>query len=81
MTALPAWRIGLRDRGEIREGWYADVVVFDPATVSDAATFEDPHQYATGIPWVIVNGRVAVEDGVFTDVRSGRVLRKGEDGR
>ncbi len=81
MTALPAWRMGLRERGELREGWYADVVVFDPETVLDQATFEDPHQYPEGIPWVIVNGQVAVEDGAFRDVRSGRVLRWGEDSR
>jgi dihydroorotase/N-acyl-D-amino-acid deacylase len=81
MTGLPAGRIGLRDRGELREGWYADVVVFDPETVADRATFEDPHQYPVGIPWVIVNGQVAVENGAFVDGRSGKVLRKGEDGR
>lgn len=81
MTSLPAARIGLRDRGALREGWFADVVVFDPATVEDRATFEDPHQYPVGIPWVIVNGRIAVEDGVFRDVRSGRVLRRGQDSR
>jgi dihydroorotase/N-acyl-D-amino-acid deacylase len=81
MTSLPAERIGLKERGELREGWHADVVVFDPATVTDRATFEDPHQYPDGIPWVIVNGKVAVEDGSFRDVRSGKVLRKGLDGR
>ncbi len=79
MSGMPARRMGLTERGEVREGWFADLVVFDPATVKDMATFENPHQYPVGIPWVLVNGKVAVDDGVFTDVRSGRVLRKGAD--
>jgi dihydroorotase/N-acyl-D-amino-acid deacylase len=79
MSGMPAHRMGLTARGEVREGWFADLVVFDPATVKDMATFENPHQYPVGIPWVLVNGKVAVDDGVFTDVRSGRVLRKGTD--
>ncbi|MEQ9400330.1 MAG: D-aminoacylase [Longimicrobiales bacterium] len=76
MTSLPARRMGLEERGELREGWFADIVVFDPATVADRATFEDPHQYPTGIPWVVVNGVVTVDDGVYHDLRPGRVLRK-----
>ena len=79
MTALPAERIGLRDRGQIRQGWYADVVVFDPATVADLATFQEPHQYPAGIEWVIVNGHVAVEQAMFHDARSGRVLKRGRN--
>jgi dihydroorotase/N-acyl-D-amino-acid deacylase len=77
MTALPAGRLGLADRGRIAEGAYADLVVFDAATVADRATFEDPHQYPDGIEWVIVNGVVAVERGRYLDVRPGRVLRRG----
>lgn len=80
MTSLPAGRMGLSQRGEVREGWYADLVVFDPETVIDRATFTEPHQYPLGIPWVIVNGEIAVEDAVFRDVRSGRVLRKTSGG-
>ena len=76
MTGLPSERLDLPDRGEIRQGWYADVVVFDPETVADQATFTEPHQYPVDIPWVIVNGQIAVENGVYRDVRSGRVLRK-----
>lgn len=76
MTALPAGRLGLPERGEIREGWHADLVVFDPATVEDRATYEEPHQYPVGIPWVVVNGAVTVEDGVYRDVRPGRVLAR-----
>jgi len=79
MTALPAERIGLRLRGQVRQGWFADLAIFDPATVIDRATFEEPHQYPLGIDWVLVNGRIAVEDGVFRDVRSGRVLKRGHD--
>jgi N-acyl-D-amino-acid deacylase len=76
MTSLPASRLGLDDRGRLAEGLAADVVVFDPATVSDRATFAVPHQYPAGIPYVIVNGRVAVDGGRFVDVRSGAVLRR-----
>ncbi|MQA93005.1 MAG: amidohydrolase family protein, partial [Gemmatimonas sp.] len=76
MTSLPADRLGLLDRGRIEEGFWADFVVFDPATVIDRATFEEPHQYPDGIPFVIVNGVVTVDDGEFVDQRAGVVLRK-----
>ncbi len=74
MTGMPARRLGLSDRGSIRVGAYADIVVFDPRTVKDQATFTDPHQYPVGIETVIVNGTVAVEDSKPTGVRAGRVL-------
>ena len=77
MTGMPAARLGLRDRGVLRAGAMADVVVFDPATVADQATFEAPHQYPIGIETVIVNGVVAVDGGKPTGVRVGRVLRRG----
>ncbi|HEX6629596.1 MAG TPA: D-aminoacylase, partial [Gemmatimonadaceae bacterium] len=80
MTGQSAARLGLRDRGQIRPGSYADITIFDPATVRDMATFESPHQYPVGIPWVLVNGRVAVDSGKFAGVRAGRVLRRGPDG-
>ena len=76
MTGMPATRLGLRDRGMLRVGAFADVVVFDPATVADKATFTEPHQYPVGIDYVIVNGRLAVDGGRFNDVRAGRVLRR-----
>ncbi|MDX1495053.1 MAG: amidohydrolase family protein, partial [Longimicrobiales bacterium] len=79
MTALPAARIGLRERGQLRAGWYADVVVFDPETVLDRATFEEPHRYPVGIEWVLVNGQVAVENGEFVDARAGTVLKRGRN--
>ncbi len=78
MTSLPADRMGLPERGRIAPGAFADLVVFDPDTVEDRATFQDPHQYPAGIPWVVVNGVVTVDDGAFVDVRPGRVLRRGE---
>ncbi len=78
MTALPAARAGLRDRGLVREGAFADLVAFDPATIADTATFTDPHRYPAGIRHVLVNGRFAVRDGEQTDERAGRVLRSKE---
>ena len=77
MTGLTASRLGLRDRGELRPGWYADLVIFDPGTVHDAATFEQPHRYAVGIDAVIVNGAIALEDGAVREPLRGRVLRRG----
>jgi N-acyl-D-amino-acid deacylase len=74
MTSLPATKLRLRDRGVLRAGAFADVVAFDPATVSDTATFTDPHRYPEGIPWVLVNGRPVVAGGRHTGARPGRVL-------
>jgi len=76
MTSLPAERLGLADRGRIAVGAVADITVFDPATVKDRATFQEPHQYPAGVPWVIVNGVPVVEDGAFTSRRPGQVLRR-----
>ena len=75
MTQLPALRLGLKDRGVIAAGAVADLVIFDPATVRDRATFTDPHQYPEGIPYVIVNGTVAIDGGKLSSARVGRVLR------
>jgi dihydroorotase/N-acyl-D-amino-acid deacylase len=74
MTSFPALRIGLTDRGVLRPGMKADIAVFDPARVRDAATFEKPHQYAEGYSHVIVNGQVVYENGAMTSARPGRVL-------
>ncbi len=74
MSAFPAQRIGLADRGVLREGLKADLAIFDPATVRDRATFEQPHQYAEGVDYVIVNGQVAFEAGKMTAARPGQVL-------
>lgn len=75
MTSLPAQRLGLKDRGILKQGFYADVVVFDPNTVTDKATFENPHQYSEGIDLVLVNGLPVWEGGKFTGNLPGRVLR------
>lgn len=74
MTSFPAARLGLGDRGVLRPGMKADVTVFDPARVRDAATFENPHQYAEGFAFVLVNGQVIYEHGAMTAARPGRVL-------
>jgi dihydroorotase/N-acyl-D-amino-acid deacylase len=76
MTQLPAARYGFTDRGVLRVGAYADVVVFDAATVRDQATFAEPHQFPVGIETVLVNGEVAVAAGQLTDARAGRVLTR-----
>lgn len=76
MTSLPAQRLKLHDRGRLAAGMKADITVFDPAKVTDLATFEHPHQYSAGIEHVIVNGRVALTSGVQSDVLAGRVLRR-----
>jgi N-acyl-D-aspartate/D-glutamate deacylase len=75
MTSLPAARMGIVDRGVIRQGAYADLVVYDPATIGDTATFDAPHQYAHGINMVVVNGSIALNDTKFNDSLTGRVLR------
>jgi dihydroorotase/N-acyl-D-amino-acid deacylase len=75
MTSLPAQRVGLTDRGILRPGMAADVVVFDPNTIIDRATFEEPHQYSEGIRYVLVNGELVLDDGRITDRRPGRGLR------
>ena len=74
MTSLPAWRLGLSDRGILRPGMKADIAVFDPNRVRDKATYEQPHQYAEGFTQVIVNGQVIYENGAMTAARPGRVL-------
>jgi N-acyl-D-aspartate/D-glutamate deacylase len=74
MSSAPANRVGLVDRGLIREGMIADITVFNPATVMDRATFQKPHQYSLGIDYVIVNGQLALSKGEWVGVRSGKVL-------
>jgi N-acyl-D-amino-acid deacylase len=76
MTSLPAQVFGLEGRGEIREGAFADLVVFDLAKIADRATYQSPHALADGMDWVLVNGQIARRDGEFTGVRAGRVLKK-----
>ena len=74
-TALPATKVGLTGRGRVEVGAFADLVAFDPGVVADRATFEEPHQYPTGIPLVVVGGVVTIRDGQQTARRGGRALR------
>ena len=81
MTSLPASNIGIDSRGQLSEGYYADVVIFDPERITDTATFEEPHQYATGIWHVFVNGEQVLKNGRHTGATPGRVVRgPGWDG-
>ena len=79
MTSLTARHLRLRDRGEIRTGAWADLVVFDPTKIRDAATYDDPHRFPDGIDHVVVNGALAVESGETTNERPGKFLRLGRD--
>ena len=74
MTSLPAQLLGLKERGLLREGYWADIVVFDPDTVSDTATYENPKQYPKGIDCVLVNGALVIDGGGHTGARPGRVI-------
>ncbi|HYG59313.1 MAG TPA: amidohydrolase family protein, partial [Symbiobacteriaceae bacterium] len=76
MTSLPARKLGLWDRGLLRPGMKADIAVFHPETIIDRATFTDPHQYAAGVPYVIVNGVPVVEQGEHTGAGPGKALRR-----
>lgn len=75
MTSLPAGNLKIRDRGKLETGYYADIVVFDPETVSDHATFAEPHQLATGVMHVFVNGVHTIKDERHTGAKAGRVVR------
>ncbi len=74
-SGLPADILHLPERGYLKAGYFADVVVFDPKTFRDRATFDKPHQYATGVRYLFVNGQLAIDDGKFTDVLAGKALR------
>jgi N-acyl-D-amino-acid deacylase len=76
MTSLPAMAFGMKDRGILREGAAADIAIFDPDAVRDTATYTSPHQLATGMSWVLVNGVAVVNEGKFTTALPGKVLRK-----
>ena len=81
MTGLPASNVGLKQRGLIRQGYFADLTIFDPKTVIDRATFEEPNQYPVGINFVIVNGQIEVDNGQRMPALAGRVLRGPGYGR
>ena len=76
MTSFPCKRIGIKDRGLIKEGYFADLVIFNPVTISDTATYESPKSYPIGIEYVIVNGKITVKDGEHTEAKAGSILRK-----
>jgi N-acyl-D-amino-acid deacylase len=75
LSKLPASNLKIRNRGELAEGYFADIVVFDPSTVSDHASFSDPHQYSTGMAYVIVNGEIVIRDGEHTGALPGQIVR------
>jgi N-acyl-D-amino-acid deacylase len=77
MTGMSAARLGLKDQGCLRAGCMANITVFSAEQVRDRGTFEDPHHYPDGIPYVIVNGVAVVNAGTFTTARPGKVLRRG----
>ena len=74
-TSAVATRLSIPDRGVLREGFFADITVFDPATIADRSTFEQPHQLSVGVKYVFVNGTMVVRDGRHTGAKPGRVLR------
>jgi N-acyl-D-amino-acid deacylase len=76
MTSFPAQKFGLWRKGMVRQGMDADLLLFDPHTIAERSSFQDPHQYPVGLPYVIVNGQVAVDQGRYTGIFAGRVLRK-----
>jgi N-acyl-D-aspartate/D-glutamate deacylase len=76
MTAMPAQRLGLKDRGLLAPGYKADIVAFDPEAIADRATRTNPNQTAAGVRWVLVNGQVAVKEGQVTGTMAGEVLRR-----
>jgi len=76
MTSLPARKLGLKDRGLVKEGMHADITIFNPETILDRATYIEPHQYPEGIEYVLVNGEVTIERNAHTELLAGKVLRK-----
>ena len=75
LTSFPATNLKIKQRGRLAPGYFADVVVFDPATIQDHATFEKPHQYSTGVRHVFVNGTQVLKDGEHTGATPGRFVR------
>ena len=76
MAGLPAQKVGLDRRGLLKEGYFADITIFDPEKIIDRSTFTEPHQYSEGVEYVIVNGKVTVNNGKHTGITNGRILRK-----
>jgi N-acyl-D-aspartate/D-glutamate deacylase len=78
MTSFPAGRLNLKGRGLVREGYFADVVIFDEAQITDKATYENPRQFPEGVEYVIVNGQILFERGRLHPIKAGKVLRRAE---
>jgi len=78
MTSFPANRLNLKGRGLVREGFFADLVIFNEARIIDKATYENPRQFPEGIEYVIVNGQILFERGNFYPMKAGKILRRGE---
>ena len=76
ITSFPAEKIGLAKRGQLKKGYFADIIIFDPEKISDRATFRDPFKYSEGVDYVFVNGGLALRNGKFQKKRHGKVLRK-----
>ena len=76
MTSFPAQTMNLQDRGILKEGSWADIVIFDPDTIIDNATYLDPHQYATGVDYVLVNGVIVMDHGNHTNKKPGHIIRR-----
>jgi len=74
MTWGPAQKLGITDRGLLRESLWADITIFNPATICDKATFDDPHQYPVGVEHVLVNGQITIQKGEHTEVRAGKII-------
>jgi N-acyl-D-amino-acid deacylase len=82
ITSLPAQREGLRGRGLLKEDYFADITIFDPATILDKATYENPAQLSEGVKYVFVNGQLEFENGKVTETKAGRVIHgPGWEGR
>ena len=81
MTSFPATRLGLADRGLLREGLAADITIFDAAAIIDRSTFTDPHHYSEGVRYVLVNGVLVVDNGAHTGATPGKILRGPGAGR
>lgn len=78
-TGLPAEMLGFSDRGLLKKGFVADIVVIDPISIQDKATYSDPHQYSTGILCVLISGTPVIEDGEYNGTLTGKSLQRGKD--
>ena len=78
-TSVPARMLGLTTRGKLKKGFVADILVFDPDKIKDMATFDKPHQYSKGIEFLLINGQIVIEKGLYNGKRVGKTLRRNKD--